>query len=251
MPGIGRKTMPRDKQLWKHSTILGVLGTAIPMMGIVTSLQFLSSGLASILITVSPAITVLLAHFLLADEKLTWRKGIGALLALGGAMMLIILGETGLEDEQGSLFGYLMLLGAMFFSSVMTIYIRKYMQGFNTIDISSIRMFVAALVVMPLSYLFVGFDLSQVNSQGWLALIYAAVFGTFLGLLLSLYNIQRFGATAAVMTAYVIPVVATVFGVILLDEKITLGMVGGMILIAVGVWLINKEGIPRTPVLKA
>jgi drug/metabolite transporter (DMT)-like permease len=53
------------------------------------------------------------------------------------------------------------------------------------------------------------------------------------------------------MTAYVIPVVATVFGVILLDEKITLGMVGGMILIAAGVWLINKEGISRTPVLKA
>ena len=73
-----------------------------------------------------------------------------------------------------------------------------------------------------------------------LALIYAAIFGTFLGMLLSLYNIQRFGATAAVMSAYVIPVVATLTGVLLLGEQITSGMVGGMILISVGVWLLNK-----------
>ncbi len=237
---IGKRTWPRSRQLWKHSIVLGVLGTAIPMTGIVASLQYLSSGLASMLITVNPAITVVLAHFFLTDERLTVRKRLGVLSALSGAVMLAALGESGLTDVQGSLLGYLMVFGAMIFASAMTIYTRKYMQEFDTVDVTGIRMLTAALVVMPLSIIFEGFDLSQVNSQGVFVLIYAAIFGTFLGMLLSLYNIQCFGATAAVMAAYVIPIVAMLTGVFLLGEQITIGMLGGMGLIMAGVWSINK-----------
>jgi drug/metabolite transporter (DMT)-like permease len=238
---IGKRAWPKDRQLWKHSIVLGIFGTAIPMTGIVISLQYLSSGLASMLITVNPAITVLLAHFYLSDERLTLRKSLGVLLALGGALMLTALGESGLQNTQGSLFGYLSVFGAMIFASAMTIYTRKYMQDYNAVDVTGIRMLVAALVVMPLSVLFVGFDLSQVNSQGLLALIYAAVIGTFLGMLLSLYNIQRFGATAAVMSAYIIPLIAGITGILLLGEQITVGMITGMLLIMLGVWLINSR----------
>lgn len=238
---LGKRTWPKGKQIWKHASILGIFGTAIPMTGIVLSLQYLSSGLASILITISPAITVIMAHFFLSDEKLTQNKIVGGLLALSGAVMLAGLGESGLTDTHGSILGYILIMGAMVSSSTMTIYSRKYVQDLDTIDVSSIRIFVAALIVMPLSYLFVGFDLSQVNSQGVLALIYASIFGTFLGMLFSLYNIQHFGATAAVMSAYVIPVVATLTGVLLLDEQITLGIMGGMILILGGVGLLNKS----------
>lgn len=238
---IGKRTWPRGRQLWKHAIILGIFGTAIPMTGIVTSLQYISSGLASILITVNPAFTVILAHFFLTDERLTRKKTMGVFLALGGAVMLAALGETGLADTHGSLLGYTLILGGMLSGSAMTIYTRKYVQTLDTIDVSSIRLFVAALVVMPLSIAFVGFDLSQVDTQGLMALIYASIFGTFLGMLFSLYNIQRFGATAAVMSAYVIPVVATLTGILLLGEQITIGMVGGMILIATGVWRLNKS----------
>jgi len=237
---IGKRSWPKGGQLWKHSIVLGIFGTAIPMTGIVISLQYLSSGLASMLITVNPAITVLLAHFFLSDERLTLWKSLGVLLALGGALMLAALGESGLQDTQGSLLGYLSVFGAMIFASAMTVYTRKYMQDYNAVDVTGIRMLAAALVVMPLSIIFVGFDLSQVNSQGVLALIYAAVIGTFLGMLLSLYNIQRFGATAAVMSAYIIPVITGITGIILLGEHITVGMMAGILLIMLGVWLINK-----------
>jgi drug/metabolite transporter (DMT)-like permease len=136
-----------------------------------------------------------------------------------------------------------MIFVGMLSSSAMIIYTRMYVQTCDTIDVSSVRMLVAALVVMPLSIAVVGFDLSQVNLQGVLALIYAAVFGTFLGMLFSLYNVQRFGATAAVMSAYVIPLVTSITGVLILDEQITTGMVAGMLLIASGVWLLNQKQI--------
>ena len=239
---IGRRRWPRDRQLWKHSIVLGIIGTAIPIACIVSSLQFLSSGMASILITASPAVTVILAHFFLEDEPLTRKKGVGVLLAMGGATLLVVLGETGLPDvRSGNPLGYVLILTGMLISSAMVIYVRKYMRDFDYVDVGSARMIVAALVVMPVSILLVGFDLSGVDRVGYLALLYAAIAGTFIAMMLQFNNIQRFGATAAVMVAYVIPVVATIGGALVLGEQITLGMLAGMALIAVGVWQINRR----------
>jgi drug/metabolite transporter (DMT)-like permease len=66
-------------------------------------------------------------------------------------------------------------------------------------------------------------------------------------MLLAFYNIKRFGATAAAMTLYVIPVVASVGGILVLGEKITEGMLVGISLIIVGVALINRRRYTAGP----
>jgi drug/metabolite transporter (DMT)-like permease len=237
-----RRQWPRGRQLWGHSAVLGIFATAIPMTAIVSSLQYQSSGVTSVLITTGPALTVLMAHFLLPDETLTRRKSLGVLLALTGAVLLAVRGESGLPDvERARPIGYIMVLGAMVSASASTIYARKYMRALDTLDVASVRMWVAALVIMPLSILVVGFDLSQVTSQGLGALMYAAFVGTFAGMMLAFYNIQRFGATASAVTAYIIPIVASIGGVLLLDETITQGMLLGMGLIVAGVAIINQR----------
>jgi len=122
----------------------------------------------------------------------------------------------------------------------MTIYARKFMREYDFFDVASVRMFVATLTVMPLSALLVGVDLSGVDVRGYTALVYAALVGTFSGLMLSFYNIKRFGATAASMPLYVIPVVASLGGALVLGEQITTGMLAGTGLIAAGIALINR-----------
>jgi drug/metabolite transporter (DMT)-like permease len=212
------------------------------MTAIVSSLQFQSSGVTSVLLTTGPALTVLMAHFLLPDESLTLRKSLGVLLALTGAVLLAVRGESGLPDiERASPVGYMMVVGAMVCASASTIYARRYMRDLDTFDVASVRMWVAALAIMPLSLLLVGFDLSRVTSQGYAALLYAALIGTFTGMMLAFYNIQRFGATASSVTAYVIPIVAMIGGVLFLGETVTGGMIVGMVFIVAGVALINQR----------
>jgi drug/metabolite transporter (DMT)-like permease len=239
---LRRQHFPRGRQLWRHAAVLGVFGTAIPMTAIVTSLQFQSSGITAVLITISPAITILMANFLLPEESLTLRKGIGALLALSGALLLALLGESGLPDvSRANPIGYLLVLTAMILASATTIYARKYMRDLDTFDVASARMIIAALVVAPLTLLFVGYDLSEVTAEGYMALIYASLIGTFAGTLLAFYNIQRFGATAAAVTGYLIPLVATAGGLLILDETITIGMAVGIGIIVAGVALLNQK----------
>ena len=222
--------------------LLGSVGTAVPMTAIVTSLQYQSSGITSLLLTTGPAFTVLLAHFMLPDEKLTLRKSIGILLALAGASLLALKGESGLPDvAQANPLGYALVLIAMVVASITTIYTRKYMNDYDTFDVASIRMWAAAATVMPLSLLFVGFDISNVTLAGYGALAYAALVGTFSGMMLAFYNIQRFGATASALVSNLIPIVAGIGGVFLLGEQFTQTMLIGMVMILLGIGIINQR----------
>jgi drug/metabolite transporter (DMT)-like permease len=239
-----RRRFPRGRYLWRHAAVLGIFATAIPMTALVSSLQFQSSGMTAMLITTGPALTVLMAHFSLPDETLTGRKSLGVLLALSGAIFLALRGQSGLPDiQRASPIGYFLVLGAMVSSSASTVYARKTMRDLDIFDVASVRMWVAALAIAPLSLLLVGLDLSRVNSQGVGALLYAAFVGTFAGMMLAFHNIQRFGATASAITAYIIPIVASVGGVLLLGETITRDMAFGMALIVGGVALINQRAL--------
>ncbi len=236
----GRR-VPRDPELWKRASMLGIFGTAVPMTCVIVSLQYQSSGVTSLLLSTGPAITIILAHFFLPDELLSRRKVFGVGLALGGAIMLAISGENGLPDVQATeSTGFILVTVAMIFSSVMVIYARKYLRGYDSYDVGSIRIFTTAMVVMPFSLITAGFDLSAVNEAGVFVMIYSAVVGTFLGILLSFYNIKRFGATPAIMTTYVIPIVAGIGGVLVLGEEITLTMIFGMGVIVSGIALLQE-----------
>ena len=189
---LGGRRWPVERRLWGRAFIYGVFGTAVPMTAIMISLQYQSSGITSMLVTTGPAVTVLIAHFILPDERLTLKKGLGVLLALGGAATLALRGESGLSDVgQASLAGYGLALGGIFAASISLIYARRNLQSYHTFDVASIRIFAAALVILPLSLLWAGLDLSRVDQAGVLSLLYAAVVGTFFGFLLDFYNVKR------------------------------------------------------------
>jgi drug/metabolite transporter (DMT)-like permease len=237
----GRK-WPNDRNLWYRSSIMGIFGAAIPMNFIVGSLNYQSSGVTAILITLNPAITVIFAHFFLDDERLNRRKLFGIALALSGAIFMVAMGETGLPDvTNANPIGYLLVFSAMISASFATVYARKHMQGMDAFDVASIRMWASSLVTIPASLILVGFDLSKVDSQGYAALGWASIAGTFLGMMLSFYIIKRFGATSSAMTAYVIPIVSSIGGALLLNETITFGMIIGIILMITGILVINRR----------
>lgn len=242
-----RFKFPTSPTLWKHAAVLGVLGTAISSTFVVLSLQYQSAGVTSAFITLSPVFTVVLAHFFLCDQKLRLRTSLGVIVAFGGALLLVIRGESGITDgSAANPLGYLLVLISLLGTATSNIYAHKYMRNLNSFDVASVRMIVAMVSILPLSILLVGFDLSHVDTTGYIALFYAGIIGNFGGFLLSFYNVKKFGATTSALVGYVIPVVASLGGALVLDEKITTGMLVGMVLIIAGISIINNKSIKET-----
>jgi drug/metabolite transporter (DMT)-like permease len=211
------------------------------MLAFVSSLQYQSSGVSGTLITIAPAITVVLAHFFLQDEALTQRKIAGVLLALSGGLILVVRGESGLAGgEKANTIGYALVFVAVIIGSCRTIYTRHFVQNFNVFDVSSIRILTAAIAILPLSLLIGGVELEAVNKWGYFALGFSTIAATIFGLYGEIFIINKFGATTNAMTAFVVPIFASLGGAILLGELLTPGMLTGMSLIIIGVYLVNR-----------
>jgi len=241
LPNNKRK-WPRDRVLWQRGIILGIFGTALPMMSFVSSLQYISSGVASVLMTTAPAFTVILAHIALPDERLTLKKGVGVILAFIGALLLTARNESGIAGmAQANPLGYVFVFSGILSASVMNVYIRKKMRDFSTFDVATIRMITSAIIVLPFAWLISDLDISQINNTGWLVVIYAAIVGTFFAMMLDFSNTKTFGATIASMVTFVIPVVAVICGALLLGEQTTSGILLGMVMIIAGIWLIIRN----------
>ena len=233
---------PTNPAVWRHGFVMGIIGTAIPMTAFISSLNYLSSGISSIIGTTSPALTVVLAHFLLKNERMTGRVVLGVVTALSGALLLILLGESGLDTENAvNPIGYVLVFTANISSSFGIIYARQFVRDLNPFQVTSIRALVTMIIVLPVGLYFGGIDFSEVTYVGYTSLAYSSIISSFAGFILSLYIITRFGVATSVMVHYMIPIVATVTGVLLLNEKITVGMVIGMSIILGGISIINSR----------
>ncbi|MEC8773256.1 MAG: EamA family transporter [Pseudomonadota bacterium] len=70
----------------------------------------MDSGLASIFNAATPVFTVLLAHYLTTDEKMTWSKGGGVAVGFGGVAFLI--GPEALSRFYGPMHSRLAIVAA-------------------------------------------------------------------------------------------------------------------------------------------
>jgi drug/metabolite transporter (DMT)-like permease len=235
------RPFPTGRQIWICSMIYGLIGTAITMSTFTLSLRYQSTGVTSLLASLSPVVTALLAHWLLHDEPLNRYRVLGALVAFSGAGLLLIRGESGLHElSRADWRGYAWALVGMLSNSAGLVYARRYLKSADPMTVTAIRILTGAVVIAGLNGLLFGYDFSKVQVSGVLTLLYAAIAGTVFAFLLYLTSVQRNGATVASQTEYIVPLVATGLGVLLLHEHVTPAMLVGMGLIFVGLAVFDR-----------
>jgi len=81
--------MPSSPGLWGAFIIMGALNNLIPFSLIVWGQTHIESGLASILNATTPIFSVVLAHFLTKEERLTTNRASGVVIGWMGVAVLI------------------------------------------------------------------------------------------------------------------------------------------------------------------
>lgn len=237
-----QRALPRGRELWQKSVLSGVLGVAIPMSTFILSLQFQSSGVTSIYVTMAPVLIAIAAHFFLPDERVTRNKALGIGLAMAGSLFLALRGESGLSSVgRANPLGFVLVMAGLISEAINTVYVRLHMKALDPIQVTAIRLLTAALITMGTTLAFGNISLVGITAAGYFSLAYAALIGALGGQFLAFYVQRQFGATAFSLTAYMIPIVATIFGAVLLGELVTWPMGVGVILIGGGLFLINRR----------
>jgi drug/metabolite transporter (DMT)-like permease len=234
------RKIPHGRRFWLHAGVYGIFGLAIPMTAYITSLEYQSSGVTALLNTLGPVVTGVLSQIFLPGEPFTLRKIAGSIVAFGGAGLILVRGESGLAGiAHADWRGYAWIILGVVMGSAGYIYARRFLANDDPIDVAGVRMITAALFLVPVAGLTAGIDFSRVTTLSWLGVGYSALFGTFSAFLLEFFILKKFGAIATTQASYVIPVVATTLGFLLLREQVTFTMLGGMGAIFAGLALLN------------
>ncbi|NJM92432.1 MAG: DMT family transporter, partial [Rhodospirillaceae bacterium] len=145
-----RTAMPWDGKTWLAFFGMGLLNNAIPFSLIVWGQTHIASGLASILNATTPLFTVLVAHVLTADERLSKGRIVGVLLGLGGVVALI--GPQALTGLGKDVVAQLAVLGAALSYAFASIFGRRFKRmGVSPLATATGQLTASSTLMLPVA----------------------------------------------------------------------------------------------------
>ncbi len=226
---------------------VGLLNTAIPWTLITWSEQRIDSGLATVLNATVPLFTLLLAHFTLADERITPQKAAGLILGFGGVALLASRDLDG--SSSNPVIGQITMLIASVSYAFNAIVLRRYLRGVESFTIAGTSL-VAGAIPMTLVVLIAspwpGAD--HVHLDALLAVLTLGLLNTVLAYFMFFRLIAVWGATRTTLVTYVMPPVGVTLGALFLDEVVDWKIVVGAALILAGIVVVNWRRSKPKPV---
>ena len=216
---------------------MGALNNAIPFSLTVWGQTQIASGLAAILNATTPLFTVLLAHFLTRDEKLTLARGIGVAIGFIGAV--VIVGPSALAGlGDGALAQMAVLAAAIFYAGAST-----YGRRFRTLPpvlTATGQVTASSLTILPVMLIVdAPWTLPMPDLETIGALLGFGLFCTAAAYLMFFRILAAAGAVNLLLVTFLIPVSALALGIAFLGEALTLQQALGMALIGFGLATID------------
>ncbi len=235
----------RLKLTWKEElqfVIIGVAGGSFYFFLQNTALVHTSAANVSIIVSMSPIITVFLAQaFSRTNEKLGKWMYIGTVIAFVGVILVVLNGDTTFEFH---LLGDMLALAAAAAWAVYSLLIKKFTEKYDNFCVTRRVFFWAFLTAVPLMLLTDGMPTMGplfAEPKAWISWLFLAVFGN--AVCFAIWNIafQRLGVVVTNNYLYASPFVTVVVGWLMLGEPISLMSVLGAVLITVGLIFAYKK----------
>jgi len=233
---IQRVRLPHSYKIWASLLLLGLTNIAIPFFLISWGEQSIDSGVASILDATVPLFTIVIAHFLLKDDKMTTPKVLGLLVGFAGVVVLMS-GDG--SATKSSLTGQAAVVLASVFYAISTILARKQTEDMPGILRSAVPLLSASAVTWMSSIIVESPVKLPGSSATWVALLFLGVIGSGLAFVMAYYLIHEIGPTRTTMVTYLFPLGGVILGVTVLHEPLTWQLSTGAALIIASLIVAN------------
>ena len=230
--GGGREAFSDIRGLGWKAWAIGFLNAAFPFTLIAWGEKYVDSGVAAIANASVPIFVVILALWFNPSERV---RGVRLAGILGGRAGVAVL--TGLHPEGGwwAIAGTLAIVVASLSYAAANHFVQHNFSQTSPVLVTTASSVMGAAILLP-------FAAFQVPDQmpSWKALgsiVVLGVLGTAFALLLYFRLLTLYGAARSSLVTYLLPPVALFYGVVFLNETITLNAALGLVLILAGVAL--------------
>jgi drug/metabolite transporter (DMT)-like permease len=246
-----RTPIPWDAGTWLAFFGMGLLNNAIPFSLIAWGQTHIASGLASILNATTPLFTVLVAHLLTADERLSKGRILGVLLGLAGVVALI--GPQALAGLGNDMLAQFAVLGAALSYAFASIFGRRFRRmGVPPLVTATGQVTASSVLLLPVALIVdLPWMLPWPALPVWGAILGLALLATALAYILFFRILASAGAVNLMLVTFLIPVSAILLGGAFLGEALAPMDFAGMALIGLGLAAIDGRLASLLPHLRA
>ncbi|MBX7481626.1 EamA family transporter [Qipengyuania sp. 6D47A] len=231
--------MPRDWRVWSAFAAMAVLNNVVPFSLLTWGQTQIASGLAAILNATTPLWTVVVAHALTSDEKLTAGKIAG--LALGFLGVVLMFGTAALDGLGLAGLAQIACLVATLSYALAGIYGRRF-RAMSVAPLATAcgQLTAAAMMLLPVALLVdEPWRLAPPGTETWAAIGGLVLLSTAAAYVLYFRLLATAGATNLLLVTFLIPVTAILLGAFVLGEALEREHLLGMAFIAAGLIAID------------
>ncbi|PHR10151.1 MAG: EamA family transporter [Sulfitobacter sp.] len=246
-----KEAIPKGKNIWSSFFFMGLLNNLVPFSLLFWAQTSISGGLASILNSTTPMFSILVAHFLLSDEKMALNKVIGVLFGILGVGVLV--GGNAMLGMDGAIFGIIACLGAALSYGFAGVYGRRFkaqkivpsVGAFGQLAATTI-MIIPIIIVIDKPWL-----LPLPGTSIILSVVSLAVFSTAFAYLIFFKLLATAGAVNVGLVTLLIPVSAIFLGATFLNEQLEMQHYVGVSLILLGLVAVDGRIASKAKSLSA
>jgi drug/metabolite transporter (DMT)-like permease len=237
--------MPGTRTAWVAFSGMGLLNNAVPFCLIVWGQSHIASGLAAILNAATPISTVVVAHLLTDDERMTGNRLLGVVIGFFGVVILI--GPDSLRGLGANVLAQVAILTAAVFYAFAGVYGRRFrIMGIAPLLTATGQVTASAVMLFPIAMLVdKPWTLAMPTLPAWAAIIGSATLSTALGYVLYFRILSTAGATNLLLVTFLIPVSAILMGTFALGEQLDVRHFVGLALIGAGLAAIDGRFLGR------
>ena len=220
-------------QHWKILLLVGLFSSAISFSLLAYASLSLTGGTVSILNAMTPVFTALIAHFVL-NILMNKTQFLGMFISILGLLFLVW------DKVSWSIHSWLPALagvGAAVLYGISNNLSKKYLSEVSIFTSSSGSLLFSAIFMSILLQFFMP-NFTQITPRDWLYAIVLGVICTALAYVIHFKLIKNIGPTKAATVTFLIPIFSFIWGYLLLNEQVTLRMLGATAIILLGMSLV-------------
>jgi len=237
--------MPKDAVSWRSFVIMGMINSIIPYSLFSWGQIHISGGLASILNASTPLLTVIVAHIMTTDEKVTGGKIAGVVMGIIGVAVMI--GPDALQGLGAAVLAQAACLAASLSYAFAGVFGRRFRRmGLSPTAAATGQITAAALILFPIAMIVdQPWHLPMPSLASWASLAGLALLCTSWAYILFFRLLNSAGATNISLVTFLVPISAILLGAVVLGERLEPVHFAGIALIGIGLACIDGRLIRR------
>jgi drug/metabolite transporter (DMT)-like permease len=239
---VRQPLLHHDKRLF-HGIVVGLL-FGVEFVCIYLGLLYTNAARAAVLIYLAPFVVAAGAHFFLG-ERLSTMKTMSLVFAFLG-VCLVFVGKP-VSHPRLMLLGDVLEVAAAVLWGVTTLYIKRYLsETVHPINTFIYQLLFSIPVILAMAFLVGPAWLTSgcITNRVIISLVYQSIIVAFASYLTWFKLIHTYPVAGLSVFTFLTPVFGVASGVFFVGEKLTTGLVAGLVCVCLGIYGMNRRALP-------